>query len=190
MKKHLLVILSTLCMVMGVYAQPKFEYADIASGRFAQKSVYGFNSMLDGEHFTTMSGGAIWRHPYKNHEQKEKLVDLTLLELGGRVADYTFSPDERKIMFCLSSRPLYRRSHFSKYVVYDRVDGTLCAVDESNDVRYALFSPDGQKVAYVKDNNIFINDLAQKFTYQITSDGEWNHVINGMPDWVYEEEWG
>ncbi len=190
MKKHLFVLLSTLCMVVGVSAQPKFEYADIARGRFAQKSVYGFNSMLDGEHFTTMSEGAIWRHPYKDHQQKELLVDVAGLELGGRVADYTFSPDERKIMFRISSRPLYRRSHFSKYVVYDRVEGTLSAVDESCDVRYALFSPDGQKVAYVKDNNIFINDLAQKFTYQITTDGEWNHIINGMPDWVYEEEWG
>lgn len=179
----------TLCLLCGaiaVSAQPKFTYADIASGKFAQKSVAGLRSMNDGEHYTILDAKGIYRLSYLDRDKREVVFE----GFEGEIADYTFSPDESKILLRISSRPLYRRSHFSKYVVYDRESGEMVDVDESSDVRYALFSPNGKKVAYVKDNNIFINDLEQKFTYQITEDGSWNHIINGMPDWVYEEEWG
>jgi dipeptidyl-peptidase-4 len=146
--------------------------------------------MNDGEHYTTRRGSVIYRHSYADHNAKEVLLDFDAAGVGSRIADYTFSPDESKIMFRLDSKPLYRRSHFSKYVVYDRLSQEVKEVSESGDVRYALFSPDGSKVAFVLDNNIYIKDLDQNFTYAVTEDGEWNHIINGMPDWVYEEEWG
>lgn len=189
MKKNgLLMIVATLLWALTATAQPKFTYADIAAGRFAQKSVGGLRSMNDGEHYTIRENGALYRCAYAKSGEKELLVDFGFLD--GAVADYTFSPDESKILLRIDSRPLYRRSHFSHYAVYDLAKGSVVDVDESDDVRYALFSPDGEKVAYVKDNNIYINDLRQKFTYPVTDDGEWNHIINGMPDWVYEEEWG
>ncbi len=184
--KRFLVTLCLLCGALAVSAQPKFTYADIASGKFAQKSVAGLRSMNDGEHYTILDAKGIYRLSYLDRDKREVVFE----GFEGEIADYTFSPDESKILLRISSRPLYRRSHFSKYVVYDRASGEMVDVDESSDVRYALFSPNGKKVAYVKDNNIFINDLEQKFTYQITEDGSWNHIINGMPDWVYEEEWG
>lgn len=178
-------------LVLGIFtleAQPKFTYADIAAGKFAQKSVSGLRSMSDGEHYTVRENEGLYRCSYAKSGERELLVNFGLLD--GAVADYTFSADESKILFRLNSRPLYRRSHFSNYAVYDLSSGELVEVDESGDVRYALFSPKGDKVAYVTDNNIYINDLVQKFTYAVTTDGEWNHIINGMPDWVYEEEWG
>lgn len=180
-------------LVLGVVvasAQPKFDYGDIASGKFSQKSIRGLRSMNDGEHYTTMKAGVISRYAYEGEQQGEVLCNVSELGLKGWVDDYTFSPDEKKILFRLNSRPLYRRSHFSKYVVYDLADKSLVEVDESGDVRYALFSPTGDKVAYVKDNNIFVRDLTDSGCVQVTEDGQWNHIINGMPDWVYEEEWG
>ncbi len=180
-------------LVLGVVvasAQPKFDYGDIASGKFSQKSIRGLRSMNDGEHYTTMKAGVISRYAYEGEQQGEVLCNVSELDLKGWVDDYTFSPDEKKILFRLNSRPLYRRSHFSKYVVYDLADKSLVEVDESGDVRYALFSPTGDKVAYVKDNNIFVRDLTDGGCVQVTEDGQWNHIINGMPDWVYEEEWG
>lgn len=180
-------------LVLGVVvasAQPKFDYGDIASGKFSQKSIRGLRSMNDGEHYTTMKAGVISRYAYEGEQQGEVLCNVSELGLKGWVDDYTFSPDEKKILFRLNSRPLYRRSHFSKYVVYDLADKSLVEVDESGDVRYALFSPTGDKVAYVKDNNIFVRDLTDGDCVQVTEDGQWNHIINGMPDWVYEEEWG
>ena len=188
MKKLIVALVALFCASVVADAQPKFTYSDIALGKFAQKSVGGLRSMSDGEHYTIREADGIYRCSYSNRDKKELLVDFGFL--GESIDDYTFSPDESKILLRISSRPLYRRSHFSHYSVYDLESGEVMDVDESGDVRYALFSPDGQKVAYVKDNNIFINDLEQKFTYQITEDGEWNHIINGMPDWVYEEEWG
>ena len=190
MKRFGVMIAALVLGVVVASAQPKFTYADIAAGKFAQKSVYGLRSMNDGEHYTTRRGSVIYRHSYADHNAKEVLLDFDATGVGSRIADYTFSPDESKIMFRLDSKPLYRRSHFSKYVVYDRLSQEVKEVSESGDVRYALFSPDGSKVAFVLDNNIYIKDLDQNFTYPVTEDGEWNHIINGMPDWVYEEEWG
>lgn len=187
--KRLGVLMMTLLLgVFAMNAQPKFTYADIAAGKFAQKSVAGLRSMKDGEHYTIMENDGLYRCSYAKSGEKELLVSFGLLD--GAVADYAFSADENKVLIRLNSRPLYRRSHFSNYAVYDLTSGELVEVDESGDVRYALFSPKGDKVAYVKDNNIYIHDLEQRFTYAVTTDGEWNHIINGMPDWVYEEEWG
>ena len=186
--KRLLTILAGLVAVQIAAAQPLFTYDDIADGKFSAKSVSGLRSMADGEHYTVRENGAIYRCSYAESGKKELVVKLDIFD--GEVHDYTFSPDESKILVRLSSRALYRRSHFSRYVVYDRQSEEVVAVDESGDVRWVEFSPKGDKVAYVKDNNLYINDLKQKFTYPLTTDGEWNHIINGMPDWVYEEEWG
>ncbi|MBO5693714.1 MAG: S9 family peptidase [Tidjanibacter sp.] len=190
MKRFGMMMAAFVLGVVVASAQPKFDYGDIASGKFSQKSIRGLRSMNDGEHYTTMKAGVISRYAYEGEQQGDVLCNVSELDLKGWVDDYTFSPDEKKILFRLNSRPLYRRSHFSKYVVYDLADKSLVEVDESGDVRYALFSPTGNKVAYVKDNNIFVRDLADGGCVQVTEDGQWNHIINGMPDWVYEEEWG
>ena len=190
MKRFGMMIAALVLGVVVASAQPKFDYGDIASGKFSQKSIRGLRSMNDGEHYTTMKAGVVSRYAYEGEQQGEVLCNVSELGLKGWVDDYTFSPDEKKILFRLNSRPLYRRSHFSKYVVYDLADKSLVEVDESGDVRYALFSPTGDKVAYVKDNNIFVRDLTDGGCVQVTEDGQWNHIINGMPDWVYEEEWG
>ena len=186
--KRLLTILAGLVAVQIAVAQPRFTYDDIADGKFSAKSVSGLRSMADGEHYTVRENGAIYRCSYAESGKKELVVGLDIFD--GEVHDYTFSPDENKILVRLSSKPLYRRSHYSRYVVYDRQSEEIMAVDESGDVRWVEFSPKGDKVAYVKNNNLYINDLEQKFTYPLTTDGEWNRIINGMPDWVYEEEWG
>ena len=190
MKRFFVTMLAVVTAMVAVVAQPKFSYADIAAGKFSQKSVYGVRSMRDGAHYTTMKGGIIYRHSYEGEQQGEVLCNTREIGINGWANDYTFSPDESKILFRLNSKPLYRRSHFSKYVVYDLVQKSLVDVDESQEVRYALFSPAGDKVAYVKDNNIFVRNLVDGSSVAVTSDGEWNHIINGMPDWVYEEEWG
>ncbi|MBP3439909.1 MAG: S9 family peptidase [Tidjanibacter sp.] len=190
MKRFGVLVAALLLGISASNAQAKFSYGDIAAGRFAQKSVWGLRSMNDGAHYTTLEGGVVCRYNYEGDQERVELCNTREIDLGGRVADYTFSPDERKIMFRLDSKPLYRRSHFSKYVVYDLEQKRLTDVDESSEVRYAMFSPAGDKVAYVKDNNLFVRNLAGGECVRVTEDGEWNHIINGMPDWVYEEEWG
>lgn len=191
--KRIATILTVLLASVAtlVAQQPHFAtYNELASGRFAQRSVYGLRSMADGKHYTTLEDGTIYRYSYEDRTHRQEVCNTSTVGIEGYVADYTFSPDEQKILFRLDSEPLYRRSHHSRYVVYDLKEGKVQSVDESNRLRWAVFAPQGDRVAFVKDNNIFLRDLAQEFTYQVTEDGEWNKIINGMPDWVYEEEWG
>ena len=101
MKRFGVMIAALVLGVVVASAQPKFTYADIAAGKFAQKSVYGLRSMNDGEHYTTRRGSVIYRHSYADHNAKEVLLDFAAAGVGSRIADYTFSPDESKIMFRL-----------------------------------------------------------------------------------------
>ncbi len=168
-------------------AQGKFTYDDIAAGRFAQRSVSGLRSMQDGEHYTVFRGGDIIRYDYATGNPVDTLCRTSTLDLPARPSGYEFSGDEQQILLTYSSRPLYRRSAYSSYALYDRVSGRVSHIGD--ELRLAVLSPTGEKVAYVKDNNVFIYDIASGQHTTVTTDGEWNHIINGVPDWVYEEEW-
>lgn len=174
-------------------AQPKFTYADIVAGRFTPNTVGGVRSTANGEFYTAIGdGGKICKYRYKTGELDCILFDPMNADWGGhphRIFDYTLSPDEKLMLLKTDSKPLYRRSTYSSYVVANLADGSLTPVAASDSVRYARFSPDGKRVAYVLDNNIFIKTLADGTVEQITNDGRYNLVINGVPDWVYEEEW-
>ena len=144
MKKFILVILAIICAVVTVGAQPRFTYDDIADGKFRAKSVGGLRSMADGNHYTTFEDGCIYRHAYNGREQKSLILDVKSVGIEGAVSDYVFSPDESKILLRLDSEPLYRRSHFSRYVVYDVASGTVESVDESGRLRWVEFAPNGK----------------------------------------------
>lgn len=83
--------------------------------------------------------------------------------------------------------PIYRRSSKSYVYLYDQSDGQLTKL-ETEKILHPSFSPDGSKIAYVKDNNLVLYDLATRQARAVTTDGKWNFIINGNCDWVYEEE--
>lgn len=171
--------------------QGKFGYEDIRKGKFRPKGVSGLRSMADGEHYTVNSSGVILRYSYGTGQLVDTVCNTNGLELvDGRVADYTFSADEGKIMFRFDSRPLYRRSSYSRFVIFDRATGEERLLTQRDSIRYAVFSPAGDKVAFVYGNNIYLSDLSSGTELRITDDGKFNYIINGMPDWVYEEEFG
>ena len=101
--------------------------------------------------------------------------------------EYQFSPDEQQIIIGSKIKPIYRHSRKGIYYVYNRDTKKLDKIADG-EIQEPSFSPTGDKVAYVKDNNLFIKDLKSNKTIQITTDGLKNHIINGIPDWVYEEE--
>lgn len=86
-----------------------------------------------------------------------------------------------------ATEPIYRRSTKSYVYLYDMGAKSLRKLDTGK-VLHPTYSPDGSKVAFVKDNNLYIHDIATGQTRAVTTDGKWNHVINGNCDWVYEEE--
>ncbi|MEG0500377.1 MAG: DPP IV N-terminal domain-containing protein, partial [Rikenellaceae bacterium] len=101
-----------------------------------------------------------------------------------------FSGDEKKIIFTTNDTPIYRHSFTADYWVYDIVTRVMKPLSTNGAQEVATFSPDGTKVAFVRGNNLFWVDLASGKETQITTDGKFNFILNGKPDWVYEEEYG
>jgi dipeptidyl-peptidase-4 len=197
MKPILKSLLIAAFLISGVhsYAQTgnkQFSFDDFfKNGTFREEGVYGLRSMKDGLHYTTMEKGTeLTMFSYETGEKVKTL--LSAEKIAGKgirgFAGYAFSNDEKKILLTTDRVAIYRRSFTANYFVYDIEKEQLIAVSEKGPQQLATFSPDGNKIAFVRKNNLFIIDLASKEEKQITADGEFNKIINGVPDWVYEEE--
>jgi len=103
--------------------------------------------------------------------------------------DYKLSEDKKRLIFFTGSEPIYRRSSKATAYLFDRASKKTTRLNEGK-IMHASFSPDGSKVAFVKDNNLYVYDISTAQTKAITTDGKWNYIINGNCDWVYEEEFG
>lgn len=149
-------------------------------------------SMKDGENYTLLSENAIVKYSYKTGKKVGpifSLTDIASAETNPKsIEDYVFSDDEKRILFSTDHEQIYRHSFRANYFVWDLTSKKLIPVSENHKQQLALLSPDGKKVAYVFENNIYIKDLESKVEKQITMDGKINSIINGIPDWVYEEE--
>jgi len=146
--------------------------------------------MNDGLHYTVREGGRIEKYAYKTGEQVETLFDASEVEGISSFSNYHFNAMENKILVETGVESIYRRSYLASYHVYDMETETLTAVSEKGKQQLGTFSPDGSKVAFVRDNNLYIRDLSQEEEKPVTFDGVRNEIINGAPDWVYEEEFG
>ena len=157
------------------------------------KDVYGINFLNDGEHFSTLQSGSIVKFNLKTGKFVDTLFSGRQLVPSGATypvvfSTYQFSDDESKILLATEVEAIYRRSTIANYFVWDRNGEKLIQVSGKGRQMYATFSPSGDKVAFVRDNNIFITNLSNGKETQVTTDGQTNKVINGAADWVYEEE--
>ncbi len=155
-------------------------------GTFTAKSVPGFNALPDGERYTELieEGSAHIIRVKTLRDGKEARV---LYKGSLPVDDYALSADGRRMLLLTESQNIYRRSILHHVYVLDVSTGKTSLLDSAK-VLHAGFSPDGNKVAFVKDNNLFYKDLLTNKVTAITTDGLPNHIINGNCDWVYEEE--
>lgn len=160
------------------------------SNTFSQKSVYGINWMKDGQYYSSLqrdlTGPRVVKINVATGEEAEVLIDGGAL--GVNFSSYSFNPDESKALIASEVESIYRRSSKGIFHVVDLKNGTAQKLMEGEKIMYATLSPDNDKVAFVKDNNLFVVDLATNALTQVTQDGKWNHIINGAADWVYEEE--
>jgi dipeptidyl-peptidase-4 len=190
--KSLLFIL--IFISLSAFSQKKIELADVVGKRlFVQKSIYGLRSMKDGLNYTAEENGTkIVKYSYKTGSKVEELFDLTKIENPGfkEFSEYSFSDDETKILFTTDRRPLYRHSFTAEYFVWNRTTKEMTPLSKNGAQQLATLSPDGERVAFVRKNNIFIKSLKFGTENQVTKDGKQNEIINGAPDWVYEEEFG
>jgi dipeptidyl-peptidase-4 len=159
---------------------------------FSSSSVGGLKSMNDGVHYTTLSVDNVKLEKF-SYKSGEKVA--TLLDLGEfpdskikMIVDYEFSADEKRLLIQSDYEPLYRRSFKADYYIFDLTTKIFAPLSVKGKQQLATFSPDGKQVAFVRENNLFIADPINGTEKQITTDGKFNEIINGAPDWVYEEE--
>ena len=192
-------LLFSLFLIVGTIsatAQEKknFELEDLyMRSTFSTKGVRGMNSMKDGKTYGSFEKGALNIYNYKTGKLVNTLFSINDLVLPGdsmpiRLQNYELSQNEDKVLCLTDMEYIYRHSFHATYYVYDMKSKTLQPLSENGKQRLATFSPDATKVAFMRDNNLFIKDLATGEEKQFTHDGLYNHIINGAPDWVYEEE--
>lgn len=175
-------------------AQKPITVEDIFSNNaFNTKGIPGFNFQNDGQHFTCRNGTLIEQYDLRTGNKTATLLDVATLtstdtSWKNSIDGYAFNIDESKILLQTNTRQIYRYSSESHFFVLDRATQILTRLHTGSKQRYATISPDGKKVAYVADNNLWYKNLETGINSQVTSDGKTNEIINGASDWVYEEE--
>ncbi|MDQ3141300.1 MAG: S9 family peptidase [Bacteroidota bacterium] len=158
---------------------------------FATKQVQGFKFLSDGFSFTRLVNNKIIKYDIQSGNENQIIFNAAE-DAGGSLQDkiqsYTFSRDENKLLFETASESIYRYSSVGVYYVYNKQTKTLTNIFSQAKIMYPSFNPTGDKLAFIFDNNIFIQDLNTQRVTQITKDGKKNNLINGASDWVYEEE--
>lgn len=191
MKKYFLFLVA-VWLICDISAQKKQVELDdfITRGTFRAKGVQGLRPMKDGNHYTVSDGSRIVKYAYATGQEVGVVVDMENLKNSPikNFVDYEFSTDETKVLVYVNTENIYRHSFRADYYVIDVVRREIEPLSDAGKQQEPAFSPDGHNVAYVRNNNIFIKKLRFNTESAITTDGKFNEIINGIPDWVYEEE--
>jgi len=182
-----------LLLLTSVFAQQKITVEAIYTGQFQPKGMVELQSMKNTNQYTVLNADQasgsmqIDVFDFATLKKANTLIETKKQsKLFEGIDSYTFSSDEKQILIANNTNPIYRHSFTADYFLYNLETKELTKILEQ--VQEPVFSPDGKKIAYVKENNIFIYDVTSKTNNQITTDGKKNEIINGITDWVYEEE--
>ena len=193
MKKLSILMMLCLCVLLGNAQQVTLQ--EVATSAYRTEGIYGIKPMLDGEHYTQISrdGKKIVKYSFKTGQEVGTVFDIETARdcKLKRFDDYIMSPDETKILIQTETKAIYRRSFTAVYYIFNVRNNTLEPLSDGGPQQVPLFSPDGNQIAFVRDNNLFLVKLLfGNSESQVTNDGKFNEVLNGIPDWVYEEEFG
>lgn len=171
------------------------QLKDIANGTYSAEYLSAVTPLSDGESYAMISkdGRQIVKYSYKTGKQTGVLFDVgnTIGESIDAFDNYIMSPDGTKMLIQTNTKKIYRRSFTATYYIYNIADRRMERLSDKGIERTPVWSPDGLKVAFVRDNNIFLIKLLYgNAESQVTKDGKTNGIINGVPDWVNEEEFG
>ena len=194
MKKIFMIGLGMLA-AMTSFAGNKIELADITRGEFRGESMAVVKALADGESYAQMSadGKRIIQYSFKTGKELGVLFDVTTAK-GAQLESidgYMVSPDGQRLLIQTNTKPIYRHSFTATYYIYTVRNNRLAPLSDNGPQQTPLFSPDGLQIAFVRDNNIFLVKLLyDNAEVPVTKDGKQNEIINGIPDWVNEEEFG
>lgn len=160
------------------------------AGMYHAKTVSGFSFLKDGKHYSRVEGGKIMAYNIENGQATHTIFDAKETSTLKSVEDfeYQFSSDEQYILLQTEVEPIYRHSFRARAFVWNVQTKELKPVFENGKVRCATFSPNGSKVAFEYENDLYIKNINTNEITRLTNDGKYNHIINGVADWVYEEE--
>lgn len=193
MKKLLIMCAALLIAAGSVAAADKLNLTDIANGVFRAETLSAVTSLPDGESYASISadGKQIIKYSFKSGHQSGVIFDVATA-VGPklkRVDNFIMSPDGQKMLIQTETKAIYRRSFTAIYYIYYINTRKLERLSDYGPQQAPVWSPDGNQIAFVRDNNIFLVKLLyDNAESQVTNDGKRNEVINGIPDWVYEEE--
>ena len=169
-----------------------FTLEDITSEKFRPHDVAETYPSTDGVHYYAATNGntRIVKCEYRTGHEVDTLFDVkTARECDLKSFDgFSLSPDEKHLLIYADSEPIYRRSFKATYYTFEIRRNLLKPLSEGGKQQVAVYSPNGRMVAFVRDNNIYIKKLDYGTEVAVTRDGKRNQIINGVPDWVYEEE--
>jgi dipeptidyl-peptidase-4 len=193
MKTPFIYLFSCFFILTATSQKKTITLDQIWDGSFRTQGLTALHSMNNGQQYSVLNFNRSSRstsidiYDYKTLSKVKTIASSQTMDALLYFSDYTFSADERKVILETNTESIFRYSVLGHYYVYDTTSETLDMISEHK-IQEPAFSPDGTKVAYGRENNIFIKDLISGNTTQITFDGEKNKIINGITDWVYEEE--
>lgn len=164
---------------------------DITDGKFRAKNVDMPRSMNDGEHYTLLvKNKAVVKYNYKTGATVDTIFSTFKLKNSPvkQISGYEFSPNENKLIVYTNVKYRYRRTFTADYYVYDIKRNEMVALSDNGSQEVPLFSPDSRYIAFARENNLYLKKLDFNTESPITKDGQVGSIINGTPDWVYEEE--
>ena len=179
--------------VSGMHAGEKLSLKEMTRGAFRSEVMQAVRPLADGETYGQMSadGKRVESYSFRTGQQVAVLFDVATAR-GAKleeVDDYIMSPDGRRMLIQTQTKSIYRHSFTAVYYIYDIRNNKLEPLSDGGPQQTPVFSPDGNQIAFVRDNNIYLVKLLyDNAESQVTKDGKRNEIINGIPDWVYEEE--
>ena len=194
MRKGIFVLVALLVLaVVPAEAGGRLELKSITQGEFRAEAMAAVEPLADGESYAQISadGKQIVQYSFRTGKQTGVLFDAEKARGAkvDRVEGYIMSPDGKRMLIQTKTKSIYRHSFTATYYIYTIVNNRLEPLSEGGPQQTPLFSPDGNQIAFVRDNNIFLVKLLyDNAESQVTKDGKLNEIINGLPDWVCEEE--
>ena len=191
--RHILSFILSLAIATAAYAGEKFKLTDAMYGGYWPQTYAAIKPMADGEHFARMSNDhkMILMGSFKDGSIVDTLFDASTARGFDKkhIDGYQFSPDESRILVQTNTRGIYRNSFTAEHYIYSRKNNKVTPLSQNGAQQVPKFSPDGTMIAFVRDNNIFLVKLLfDNSESQVTTDGAQGKIINGIPDWVNEEE--
>ncbi|BDB52515.1 S9 family peptidase [Flavobacterium ammonificans] len=181
-------------LTLSVYSQQKITVEEIYSGAFRTKGMDELQSMKNTNQYTVLNFDAASRSmqidlfDFATLKKVSTLIDTKNHSvLADGIDSYTFSPDEKLVLIANNTNQIFRHSFTADYYLYDTNSKKVSKLFDFQ-VQEPTFSPDGKKIAFARENNLYVYDITTKEIVALTNDGKKNSIINGITDWVYEEE--